>query len=114
MFSLFSKSPSPQVPQRTVFVNLPERVGPRMDMSELKAALEGNIQSPAVRAILQLMHYRQVNCSSSAKVAAYKNQPAKFDLGGAHYLDELFGEVVALIDGQPVPDGLKEWFDQPS
>jgi len=85
-----------------------------MDMSELRAALEGQKNNPAIMAILQLMHYRQVNCTVSAKTAAYQNAPATFDLGGAHYLDELFGEVSTLIDGGAVPDGMKEWFDSPA
>lgn len=83
-------------------------------MSEIRAALEGHKNDPAVRAILQLMHYRQVNCTMSAKTAAYRDKSAAFDLGGAHYLDELFGEVVSVIDGAEIPEALKAWFDSPA
>jgi hypothetical protein len=108
---MFGKTP---IPNRTVFVNLPERAGARMDMSELRAALEGHKNNPAVRAILQLMHYRKVNCTSNAVGAAYRNEPAVFDLGGAQAMDELFGELSALVDGVPVPDDLTRWFDSPA
>ena len=107
---LFGKD---ETPVKTVFVNLPERVGPRMDMSELRAALEGHKNNPAVRAIFQLMHFRRVNCIDSAMTAAFRDKSATFDLGGAQYLDQLFGEVAALVDGVAVPDGMKEWFDSP-
>jgi hypothetical protein len=85
-----------------------------MDVSELRAALEGHKNNPAVRAIMQLMHYRQVNCTSCAKQAAYRNEPTSFDLGGAHYIDELFGELSALVDGTEIPDSMKHWFDHPA
>ncbi len=85
-----------------------------MDMSELRAALEGHKNNPAVRAIFQLMHFRRVNCIDSAITAAFNDKPATFDLGGAQYMDQLFGEVTALVDGKPVPNGMEEWFNTPT
>lgn len=91
---------------------LPEAYGPRLSLSELQAALADGPANPTLRALVQLMHYRRCQCISSALDAAYKEKPTAFDLGGAHYLDELHGELHSLIHHTPPSEHLATWFKQ--
>jgi hypothetical protein len=96
--------------RRLQIVNLPESYGPLMSVAELRAVLADGPSNPAVRAVVQLLHYQRAKCVSTALDSAYREKPPAFDLGGAHALEELHGELHQLSTAGEVSATLEAWF----
>ena len=96
----------------TVPVEVPQRYGSMPDLSELKAALEGEAKSEQVRAFVHLLLMVRTQAGMSARAYARSDKPAGFDLGGQDYLDALYSHLDTLITGAAPDEALKAWFEQ--
>ena len=82
-------------------------------MSDLTAALEGQQNNPAVKAVVHLLLLRRTAAAISARAAARADKPAAYDLGGVDYVDDVFNDLHALVTGQPPDGALPQWFTDP-
>jgi len=95
---------------RVRVVNVPEICGPRLSLSEVKAALHGALEDPKVRSLLQILAMKREACEEAASIDAWKGQDTRYQLGGKQAVDDLFGELELLIKNGKASDPVKAFF----
>ena len=96
--------------RRVRVVNVPEICGPRLSLSEVKAALHGGVDDVKIRSLLQILAMKREACEEAASLDAWKGQDTRYQLGGKQAVDDLFGELeTLLLQGKP-SDPVKAYF----
>jgi hypothetical protein len=91
-------------------VNVPEICGPRLSLSEVKAALHGALDDVKIRSLLQILAMKREACEQAASLDAWQNQDTRYQLGGKQCIDDLFAELELLIKNGKASDPVKSFF----
>lgn len=94
------------------FVDLPEIVGRRLSLSEVKAAMGGQQDDARIQTMLQLLVMTRQDCLGASKDEAWKAGNPAFHLGGVQALDDLLHELILLLKDKPPSDDVKTWFPE--
>lgn len=96
--------------RRKRVVNLPALCGPRLGLSEIKAALHGAKDDLRVRALLQVLAMRRQACDDAAAIDAWKGQDSRYQQGGRQAVDDAFVDLALLLETGKADDEMKKFF----